>query len=228
MSQNILGIADIEHFHWTLSEADIPFASSFNGNRLSLAAAVELAAIQAHQSRKSVSFALKNCPLWSLVRASGWPGRKKPFVCRSSETVAIVIPPAEPDDIWWTTCLHQLRNQLSENGFPRGLAAGLTGGVAEMVDNVWQHSESAHCGLLIYQVRPRRFAFSVVDAGIGVLASVSAELWGNARIRSGEAALVIDRTESVRERKEIYLPALPGMHISVRCALKPPRSPLSQ
>jgi anti-sigma regulatory factor (Ser/Thr protein kinase) len=265
MSQSILGIADIEHFHWTLSEADIPFASSLDGNRLSLAAAVELAAIQAHQSRKSVSFALKNCPLWSLVKTSGWPGRKRPFVRRSSETVAIALPPAEPDDIWWTTCLHRLRNELSEKGFPKGLAAGLTGGVAEMVDNVWQHSESGDCGLLIYQVRPRRFAFSVVDTGIGVLASLSknprydwlrssmeairlaiqpgisredgggmgfatllnnmAELWGNARIRSGEAALVIDRTEDIRKRREIYLPPLPGMHVSIRCALDAPRNP---
>lgn len=263
MSQSILRIADIEHFHWALSEADIPVASSFNGSVLSIAAAVELAAIQAHQNRRSVSFGFKDCPLWSLVKASGWPGRRRPFVRRSNETVAIVIP-AEPDGLWWTNCLHQLRIELTEKRFPRRLAAGLTGGVAEMVDNVWQHSESGESGLLVYQVRRRTFAFSVVDAGIGVLTSLSqnprydwlrssmeairlaiqpgvsredsggmgfatllnnmAELWGNARMRSGEAALVIDRTEDIRRRKEIYLPPLPGMHVSVRCSLDPPRN----
>src|SRR5258708_8191922 len=51
-----------------------------------------------------------------------------------------------------------------------------------------------------------------------------AELWGNARMRSGEAALVIDRTEDIRRRNEIYLPPLPGMHVSVRCSLDPPRN----
>jgi hypothetical protein len=264
MAPSILGIADIEHFHWTLSEADIPFASSFNGNRLSLAAAVELAAIQAHQSRKSVTFACKHCPIWSLVKASGWPRRSKPLVHRNSETVAVTIPPTRPDDIWWTSCLHRLKNELVEKHFPNRIASGLTGGVAEMVDNVWQHSESGEPGLLLYQVRRRKFAFSVVDAGIGVLASLSknarhawlrssmdairlaiqpgvsredgggmgfasllnnmAELWGNARIRSGEAALVIDRTEDDRQRNEIYLPPLPGLHISVHCALDRPQN----
>jgi anti-sigma regulatory factor (Ser/Thr protein kinase) len=272
MSQNILRVSDIEHFHWALSEADVPSTTPFNGTLLSLAAAVELAAIQAQQHRypllgRSQSFTCKNCPLWSLVKQSGWPERRKPLVRRTSEGVAVVIP-AQAEGLWWTDCLHRLRNELMTKGFTTKLATGLTGGVAEMVDNVWQHSESAESGLLIYQVRTRKFAFSVVDAGIGVLASLSrnprydwlrssmeairlaiqpgvsredgggmgfatllnnmADLWGNARMRSGEAALVIDRTdttENVRSRKEIYLPPLPGMHVSVRCALDPPRRP---
>jgi anti-sigma regulatory factor (Ser/Thr protein kinase) len=265
MSQNILRVSDIEHFHWALSEADVPATTPFNGTLLSLAAAVELAAIQAHQRRSrllggSASFTCKNCPLWSLVKQSGWPERKRPLVRRTSEAVAVTIP-AQADGLWWTNCLHQLRNELIEKGFGTRLAAGLTGGVAEMVDNVWQHSETGESGLLVYQVRRRKFAFSVVDSGIGVLSSLSrnprydwlrssmeairlaiqpgvsredgggmgfatllnnmAELWGNARMRSGEAALVIDRTENVRRRKEIYLPLLPGMHVSVRCAMDP-------
>lgn len=264
MAPSILGIADIEHFHWALSEADLPCTSSFNDNRLSLAAAVELAAIQVHQSRKSLAFVYRQCPIWSLVKASGWPKRSKPFVRRDSETVAIIIPAGKPNDIWWTSCLHQLKNEMMEKNFPNRVASGLTGGVAEMVDNVWQHSESSVSSLLIYQVRRRKFAFSVVDTGIGVLPSLSknprydwlrssmeairlaiqpgvsrgdgggmgfasllnnmAELWGTARIRSGEAALVIDRTEDDRQRNEIYLPPLPGLHISVRCALDRPHN----
>jgi hypothetical protein len=94
-----------------------------------------------------------------------------------------------------------------------------------MVDNVWLHSDEAQPGLLAYQVRRRKFAFSVADMGIGILTSLRknpdyqslsssmdairkaiqpgvtrldygglgftqlinalADLWGNARIRSG-------------------------------------------
>lgn len=269
MSQNILRVSDIEHFHWALSEADVPATSRFNGTLLSLAAAAELAAIEAQRRRShlpggSAYFICKSCPIWSLVKKSGWPERRRPLVRRTSEGVAVTIP-AQADGLWWTNCLHQLRNELIQKGFATRLATGLTGGVAEMVDNIWQHSESGESGLLIYQVRRRKFAFSVIDAGIGVLASLSknprydwlrssmeairlaiqpgvsredgggmgfatllnsmAELWGNARMRSGEAALVIDRTEDIRRRREIYLPPLPGMHVSVRCALDAPRNP---
>jgi hypothetical protein len=41
-----------------------------------------------------------------------------------------------------------------------------------MVDNMWLHSETAQPGLLAYQVHRRRFAFSVVETGIGILASL--------------------------------------------------------
>src|SRR5258708_28845803 len=109
MSQSILRIADIEHFHWTLSEADIPVASSFNSSLLSLAASVELAAIQAHHSRNSVSFGCKNCPLWSLVKATGWPGRRRPLLRRCDATLSIVVP-APPDGPWWSHFSHHLRN----------------------------------------------------------------------------------------------------------------------
>lgn len=51
-----------------------------------------------------------------------------------------------------------------------------------------------------------------------------ADLWGTARIRSGEAALVIDRTQDERKKHSVYLPLLPGVHVSARCALDAPRS----
>ncbi len=131
-----------------------------------------------------------------------------------------------------------------------------------MVDNIWQHSETADPGLLVYQIRRRKFAFSVVDNGIGVLASLRknprykwldssmeairyaiqpgvsrcdgggmgfasllhalVDLWGHARLRSGEASLLIDGTQDERRKDYSYLPFLPGLHVSVRCALDAP------
>jgi hypothetical protein len=131
-----------------------------------------------------------------------------------------------------------------------------------MVDNIWQHAETADPGLLVYQIRRRRFAFSVADNGVGVLASLRknprykwldssmeaigyaikpgvsscggggmgfpsllhalADLWGKARLRSGEASLTFDRTQEERRKDYSYLPFLPGLHVSVRCALDAP------
>ena len=134
-----------------------------------------------------------------------------------------------------------------------------------MVDNAWLHSETEEAALLVYQVKNRKFAFSVADIGIGVLASLRknprfdwlpssmeaiqhairpgvsrdnsgglgftsmlnamAELWGNARIRSGESALLIDKRKHPPTHDFIYLPPLPGLHVSVRCGLDPVANP---
>lgn len=50
-----------------------------------------------------------------------------------------------------------------------------------------------------------------------------ADLWGTARIRSGEAGLIIDRTQHERKKNCCYLPWLPGVHVAVRCSLDPPK-----
>jgi hypothetical protein len=51
-----------------------------------------------------------------------------------------------------------------------------------------------------------------------------ASLWGTARIRSGEAALMLDHTGEERSKESVYLPHLPGVHVSVRLC---PRSTLT-
>lgn len=264
--EKILDIRDVEHFHWNLSEADAPIAFSADGSGLSLAAAVELAAIAAH-SRSSVGgmrspIRLSGSPIWSLLKASRWPACRQCNALRGAGVVALTLP-TDPHDAWWTQRLHRLLRELMANGFPARLARGLTGGVAEMVDNVWEHAEIPTPGLLVYQVQQRRFRFSVVDTGIGILSSLRknpqyrwldssmeavglairpgvsrsegggmgfptlfhalADLWGNARLRSGEASLVIDRTRDERTFDRTYLPLLPGLHVSVRCSLDPPR-----
>ena len=265
--RQILGIGDVEHFHWSVSEADTPMAFSANGSGLSLAASVELITIEAHLAT-SISgirspVRVPNSSIWSLLKASCWPARRHCNELRDGEVVALILP-TDPNDVWWTQRLHNLLRELKVNGFRAGLARGLAGGVAEMVDNIWQHAETNVPGLLLYRVQRRKFAFSVADIGVGILASLRknpqykwlessmdaigqairpgvsrcdsggmgfpsllhalADLWGNARVRSGEASLIIDRTQDERTFDRTYLPFLPGLHISVRCALDAPKS----
>ena len=261
-SRGILGITDVEHFQWSISEADTPGSFSANGSGLSLAAAVELASIEAHLRSAvgsiGVSIRVPSCALWSLLKASGWPSNRGCRELRNGSFTMCVLP-ANPYDLWWTERLHHLLYELRQNGFPTRLARGLAGGVAEMVDNIWQHAETTDPGLLVYHLLRRRFSFSVADIGVGVLASLRknprykwldssmeaigyaikpgvsgsdgggmgfpsllhalADLWGKARIRSGEASLTIDRTQDERRKDYSYLPFLPGLHVSVRCTL---------
>jgi anti-sigma regulatory factor (Ser/Thr protein kinase) len=260
-----IGIGDVEHFHWKLSEADAPIVFSANGSTLSLSAAVELSCIQAYLNRSlNGSFAsinVANCPVWSVLKRAHWVERRTRLCLRSTGLVVLVLP-RRIDDQWWNDRLRVLLVELTQSGFPTRLARGLTGAVAEMVDNVWHHSETEKSGVLAYQVRRRKFRFSVADFGIGVLASLSknpryswlrssmdaiqqaiqpgvssddgggmgfpslfhslADLWGSVRVRSGEAALLMDRSGDDRTHDHIYLPSLPGVHVSIRSALDPP------
>lgn len=262
-------IRDVEHFHWRFSESECPVSFVSNGGGISLAAAMELASIVANQRSESDDgfhcVRVARNAIWGLIKESRWPRRTGCANLRDGDTVLIVLPSKFDDSTW----IHQtkgLLNELNSNGFSSQLSRALTGAVIEMVDNVWVHSETQNSGLLAYQVRRRKFAFSVLDTGIGMLNSLRnnqkyqyltssmeaigkaiepgvsrfdnsggmgypsllhalASLWGTARIRSGEAALVIDHTHETRSRERVYLPPLPGVHISVRCALDPPSRP---
>jgi hypothetical protein len=270
MNQNLLGVTDIEHFHWSLAEADVPTSVELENKPVSVPAAVELAIIAAN-SRKVRATAppfssTNNSAMYSAVRSANWPLVGKASTVTSGDTTVIVLPTLASDETgWWTKQLQALKEELVTNGFSSKLAGALTGGVGEMVDNAWSHSSCDDPALLVYQVRSKKFAFSVADLGIGVLESLSqnpkydflrssmeaisfaiqpgvsrlenggmgfatmlksmADLWGNARIRSGEAALVIDRTQETAIKNFIYLPQLPGLHVSARCSLEAPRTP---
>jgi hypothetical protein len=267
MNQNLLGVTDIEHFHWSLSEADVPASVELENKPVSVPAAVELAIIEAN-SRKVHSTAppfssTNNSAMYSAVKSANWPLVGKASKVTSGDTTVVVLPTLASEETgWWTKQLLALREQLVANGFSSKLAGALTGGVGEMVDNAWSHSSCDDPALLVYQVRSKKFAFSVADLGVGVLESLSknpkydflrssmeaisfaiqpgvsrldnggmgfatmlqsmAELWGNARIRSGEASLIIDRTQETTIKNFIYLPQLPGLHVSARCSVEAP------
>ena len=271
MNQNSLGVTDIEHFHWSLSEADVPTSVELENKPVSVPAAVELAIIEAN-SRKvrpnaPTFYSSNNSAMYSAVKSANWPLVGKASSARSGDTTVIVLPASASEQAgWWTKQLQALKEDLVTNGFSSKLAGALTGGVGEMVDNAWSHSFCDDPALLVYQVRSKKFAFSVADLGVGVLESLRknpkydflrssmdaitfaiepgvsrlenggmgfatmlksiAELRGNARIRSGEAALIIDRTQETAVKNLIYLPQLPGLHVSARCSLEIPRRPL--
>ena len=212
--------------------------------------------------RASRKIRVARTSIWGLIKESRWPLRPGCANLRDGESTVLILPTTH-DDPWWTQRITTLLSDLTANGFPSHLARGLTGAVIEMVDNIWLHSETPHPGLLAYQIRRRKFAFSVIDTGIGMLASLKknpslrylsssmeaigkavepgvsrfengggmgfpslfhalASLWGTARVRSGEAALLLDHTGQKRSKEGVYLPPLPGVHVSVRCALDPP------
>src|SRR5213078_530477 len=52
------------------------------------------------------------------------------------------------------------------------LSFGLAGALAEVVDNVWEHSASDLPGLGAFHLQSRRATFVVADLGIGVLNSL--------------------------------------------------------
>lgn len=265
MGERTVQIRDVEHFHWNFSESECPVSFASNGGGISLAAAIELASIVAHQKNESdagVRIRVARDSIWGLIKESRWPERAACVRLRDGDTTLVVLPRTS-DDPWWTQQASALLNELATNGFSTPLSRALTGAVIEMVDNIWLHSDTPNPGLLAYQIRRRKFAFSLLDTGIGVLASLRknlkyqyltssmeavgkaiepgvsrfetsggmgfpsllhalASLWGTSRIRSGEAALMIDHTGETRTNERVYLPYLPGVHIAVRCALDPP------
>jgi hypothetical protein len=76
-------------------------------------------------------------------------------------------------------------------GFPKEFAYAITGAFGEMGDNVVQHSEDSsnvYTGLIGFHVVDGYMAFSVIDVGRGVLASLSSsKAWSS--ISSPRAAL---------------------------------------
>jgi hypothetical protein len=273
MNQNLLGVTDIEHFHWSLAEADVPTSVELENRPVSVPAAVELAIIEANSRRIRGTVppfsSTNNSAIYSAVKSANWPLVREGSKVKSGDTTVIVLPrSASKQTDCWIKQLLALKRELVTSGFSPKLAGALTGGVGEMVDNAWWHSSCDDPVLLVYQVRSKKFVFSVADLGVGVLESLSknpkynflrssmeaisfaiqpgvsrledggmgfatmlqsmAELWGNARIRSGEAALIIDRTQEIAIKHFIYLPQLPGLHVSARCSLEAPRPPVNR
>lgn len=69
MDKNVLRVTDIEHIHWSLSEAEVPKSVVLDDKPMSLAAAVELLIIGAHYRALDGA----NSSVYSTVRATNWP-----------------------------------------------------------------------------------------------------------------------------------------------------------
>lgn len=87
---------------------------------------------------------------------------------------ALYLTSASRDD--WVPPLHSLLfsvqkalNVSRKTGRARKLIAG---GIEEMVDNIYEHSEAPNTGLIVFHGSPEAVQVSIGDGGIGVLASL--------------------------------------------------------
>jgi anti-sigma regulatory factor (Ser/Thr protein kinase) len=166
-----LGITEVEKLHWQLTDSLTPVSKI--GYQCSLAAAVELTLIGSsigNRAPRTKMIRVSDCPLWKLFSELNWLHRERPTRMRDGETLALCA--SKNHFGWWNDSLRQLERELEEGGFQRTTSRALAGAVGEMLDNVWLHSQESQA-LLAYQIRRRRFAFSVADSGIGILKSLA-------------------------------------------------------
>lgn len=163
-------VQGVERFQRALIGTSSPIQELGFGGCVSLAAASELDCILQQASstslRREVDEALSQCPLWSLfrnLRNGGGSGRL------SISSISVVRIPVLYDERWQNFEMQQLEKMLLQARFSQHLAKSLTGAVFEMVDNVWNHSQTEADAILSYQAASRSFTFSVADLGLGVL-----------------------------------------------------------
>lgn len=163
-------VADIEEFQWQLRNSDPFSVPPLRGTCLSLAAALELSYVLSQHDtvdlRSVLARQFSTCPRWRMLQKL----LKQPRVSEGSVVFARIPP--DYDQRWYVEEMRNFRSALLSNRFPVKLSASLTGGVFEMVDNVWRHSGSRSYSVFAYQVRTRTFSFCVGDSGVGVLASL--------------------------------------------------------
>lgn len=85
---------------------------------------------------------------------------------------AFPLPSENPvitGDHRWEQWLLHAENVAKAHGVAAPLVSSFIGALREMQDNVYEHSGSAHTGLVAYAVRDRSFEFVVSDRGMGVL-----------------------------------------------------------
>jgi len=166
----------IDSFHWRLvsSHRGGALKSPIPDRELTLAAAIELLCIEQHLSKSANTpdcLRSNQSRLWRLLKGLNWPSCPRGSGVQLGSTRLMVLP-LDSRDWQWTAFLHSLQRDLKQHSFPDQLSGALTGAMGEMVDNVWEHSETCVPGLAAYEVTHRRLDFGVADLGIGILRSI--------------------------------------------------------
>lgn len=99
------------------------------------------------------------------------------------------LDPAGDDSQWHQWASHA-ENAAVASGLGRSLVSGLMGALAELQENVYQHSGRPETGLVAYATVNGTFEFVVADAGMGVLASLRENLEFAQLADSGDALRV--------------------------------------
>jgi anti-sigma regulatory factor (Ser/Thr protein kinase) len=173
MPSAYVSLKEVEGYQWRLATNDIPLTVPVRGHELSLAAAVELACLEqflrnTHNENK-LHIRFPHCGVWKLVRTLRWPTNHG-FVAYDTTTLS-ALP--KKSDSQWLDCLRAMHSSLKKHGFPHNLAGGLAGAAGEVIDNVWQHSQTDLPGLFAYQISHRKLTFCVADLGIGIMQSLT-------------------------------------------------------
>ena len=181
---------DVERYNWSFENREHLSVTRSTTARLTLAAAIELASlrhadVEMGEDRQLLS-AFSHCPNWCLLNQLNWPYCGHRQRAERDGTTFISLP-ATGADAFWDNCLREFEVRLRTKGFPARLSRSLTGALGEMVDNVWQHSETRVPGLVGYQIEHRKLSFGVSDLGIGVLDSLRRNLRYRGLVSSMEA-----------------------------------------
>lgn len=171
-SDRYVSIREVEQYQWRVATNDIPLTVPVKGTQLSLAAAIELACFEqlllhAHDENK-LRIRFPTCGVWKLIRSLRWPTGNGTL--KENSTVLSVLP--HDSGRRSSDSLRSLQTDLRQHGFSHTLAASLTGAAGEIIDNVFQHSQTELPGLFGYQLSRRKVTFCVADLGIGVLKSL--------------------------------------------------------
>jgi hypothetical protein len=171
-SDRYVSIKEVEQYQWRVATNDIPLTVPVKGTELSLAAAIELACfqqflLQTHDENK-LRIGFPDCGVWKLVRTLRWPNANG--TVRGNSIVLTALP--QNSGTRWLDSIRSFQTDLKHHGFSHTLAGSLTGAAGEIIDNVFQHSQTDLPGLFGYQLSRRRVTFCVADLGVGVLKSL--------------------------------------------------------
>jgi anti-sigma regulatory factor (Ser/Thr protein kinase) len=253
----MLTIKEVSNFQKSHSEKT---TTQITTTEMSLAAGIELASWKL-SNPENVVISAKNSKTWQTIELLGWPNIND-FTKAQKESLVLQRLPATPADNSWTALKMEFMRTLRTNGFSKTVSSRITGAIAELTNNVWDHSERTNTGLLGFDVRNQQFTVVIADFGIGVLESlrknpahqavltpaaaiekalipgisrfqdpsrgagfidflsVVTDLHGVARLRTGNVALTISRTQEKEVRSREYLVDLPGFQICLYARLK--------
>jgi anti-sigma regulatory factor (Ser/Thr protein kinase) len=190
------------------------------------------------------------------------PEETRTIACRAVEFTMLT----QRNDILarrWELFAARFNRSAQKAGLPRVTAGHLHGALAEMAENALIHAKTSFPIVVGYHVSSGFAQFSVIDIGIGVLASLRscpayaylktdtdalrtamqdgvsrfgyehgglgfrpvfkavAAQYGMLRFRSGQGCIVIDGTHCTADKgKELFVPLLPGFHVTVSCSLR--------
>jgi hypothetical protein len=167
---------------------------------ITLAAAVELACTVAAGGTGRAALAqvtaqwFGRLPLWRTMTAWLVDGDRPPRVVDPASAPVWEMWAIERDDdvtgTDWRLYQDRFRRSATQHGFTTSLGAALSKALAEMADNVYQHSGGVR-GFVVFCFAERCVAWCVADLGRGVLGSLrSSERWAhlsNARDALGAA-----------------------------------------